>query len=154
MPENEGPSIEEVEAAAMRFLGRRDYGREELARKLRKRDFPDQLIEEVLNSYEEAGYLDDARFAAVQGAILARKCWGPRQISYKLRSRGIDEATVERALDEIGEDESWTERARERLQSRFGDPRQLDEKELGRAYRHLTYRGYSPPLVRRLLFDD
>ena len=138
----------------MRFLGRRDYGREELARKLRRREFPEELIAQVLAGYEEAGYIVDARFAGEQGAILARKCWGPRQIAHKLRARGIDEATVEQALVEIVGEVDFGERAAARLHARFGEPRELTDKEQRRAFRHLTYRGYPPAMIRRLLFDD
>ena len=150
---DEQPTRADVEGSAARFLSRRDHGRGELRDKLRKRDYPDELIDDVLDDFEEWGYLDDEKFAREQGAILARKCWGPRQILHKLRARGVDETIVDQALAEIGEEEDWEERARERLHSRFGRADELDDKDQKRAYRHLTYRGYYPALVRRLLFD-
>ncbi len=154
MTETKKTTLVEVEAAALRLLSRRDHGRGELAKKLRRRELPEALIEVVLDELEERGYLDDARFAEEQGAILARKCWGPRQIAHKLRARGIDETTVDEALAKIAGEQDWRDRARQRMHSRFGDASELDESEQQRAFRHLTYRGYSPGLVRGILFDE
>lgn len=151
--EQDQPNRADVEAAAYRFLGRRDYAVEELARKLRQKELPEGLIDEVLESLQQAGYLDDQRFALVQGAILARKNWGPRQISHKLRARGVSETVVEEALSEIGRDVDWTASAKERLHDRFGRAEELDDDQRPRAFRHLTYRGFAPALIRRLLFD-
>lgn len=154
MSDTTKPTLADVEAAALRLLSRRDHGRGELADKLRRRQLPPEHIEVVLDELEARGYLDDARFAEEQGAILARKCWGPRQIAHKLRSRGIDQANVDAALAEIARREVWKDRARQRLLSRFGEPSELDQSQKQRAYRHLTYRGYSPGLVRGILFDE
>lgn len=154
MDDDRKPTKGDVEAVAMRFLGRRDYGREELARKLRDRQLPPELIAEVLADYEEAGYLDDRRFATTQGEILARKCWGPLQIRHKLKSRGIDDAVVDEALAKIGDAAFWRGQAGERLQKKFGAATELSQNDKQRAYRHLTYRGFAPALVRQVLFDD
>lgn len=144
----------DVDAAVARILARRDHARGELVDKLRRRNMPMELIDEVLNDYTERGVLDDARFASEQGAILARKCWGPRQIAAKLRARGVADAIIDDVLAELGGDKRWRKRATERLHSRFGESSELSDADQRRAYRHLTYRGYSPGLVRRLLFDD
>lgn len=153
MGESEEPTRADVEGAAARYLSRRDHARGELRDKLLRKDYPAELVEDVLDDFESWEYLDDRKFAAEQGAILARKCWGPRQIAHKLRARGIDEAIVDEALATIGKKVDWREQALERLTSRFGDPDEFDDKTQQKAYRHLTYRGYSGALVRRLLFD-
>lgn len=147
------PSRSDIEAAAYNYLARRDHGRGELRQKLLRKDFPSSLVEEVLDTLEEAGYVNDGIFARHQGSILARKCWGPLQISAKLRARGIASDLVDEVLDEISAEESFSSHARHRLQSRFGDASTLDEKTRQKAYRHLVYRGYAPQMIRRLLFD-
>lgn len=144
----------EIEAAAYGFLGRRGYARGELESKLLARDFSKALVEEVLDTLEEAGYVDDQSFASHQGAILARKGWGPRQIEAKLRARGVGAEPIDDALKEIRQEEDFLSRGRARLESRFGPPGELNEKERQRAYRHLLYRGYSPALARRLIFEE
>lgn len=143
----------EVEAVAMRLLARRDHGRRELARKLCRRGFDDLLVEKVIEDCAQRGYLDDARFADHQSAILVRKCWGPRQIRKKLRARGVDDKFIDAALDNHGDNQIWQTKARQRLHARFGPAEELEQRDLQRAFRHLRYRGYHPQLIRRLLFD-
>jgi len=143
----------DVERSAFRFLARRDHARGELDRKLRKRDFPEELIDEVLDDCIEAGYVDDEQFALDQGQMLARKSWGPKQIRKKLLSRDVDDTIIDGALESIGNDVDWQQQARQRLHRRFGEAAELDDDERQRAFRHLAYRGYAPALIRRLLFD-
>lgn len=144
---------EDVEAAAYRFLARRDHAREELRQKLGRYDFEPELVEDVLSELVERGYLDDARFAYTQGHVLARKGWGPSQIAHRLRQRGIESNLIDGVLDEVEAERGWSARASEYLDGKFGAPSEFDDRTLKRAFRHMVYRGYAPGLVRRLLFD-
>lgn len=146
-------SQEEVEATAYRLLARRGHGREELARKLRKRDHDEGVIEAVLEELERLGYIDDERFAEEQSKILVRKGWGPKQIEAKLRRRGVADQALQAAMEDLQGSVDWLDLARGRLMSRFGAPDGLTQKEKEKAFRHLRYRGFSPHLIRRLLFD-
>lgn len=143
----------DIEASAYRLLARRDHARGELQQKLLNKDFPPGLVDEVLDSLENSGYVNDEEFALHQGAILARKGWGPRQIEAKLRKRGILEHHIDQTLDAIRLDESFLLRARYLLESKFGAPDKLSDIDRKRAFRHLVYRGFSPATARRLLFD-
>ncbi|WP_158542584.1 regulatory protein RecX [Lujinxingia litoralis] len=144
---------EDVEAASYRFLARRDHARGELRQKLERYDFDPALVEDVLDELEARRYLDDARFARTQAALLAQRGWGPAQIAHRLRQRGVDAAVVEPVLDELAEEEPWPRRAAHYFEGKFGAPGQLEDRAQKRAFRHMVYRGYAPGLVRRLLFD-
>ena len=144
---------EEVQRVAYRLLSRRDHARTELVRKLRDRKLPRELIEQVVDDLQQAGYVDDRQFALDQGAILARKQWGPNRIRQKLRDRGIADALVDQTLQQLAGQFDFPEMAFERLESKFGPPDQLDDRARQKAFRHLRHRGYAPGLIRRLLFD-
>lgn len=133
----------------MRFLARRGHSSGELARKLRKRDFPDDLIERVIADFTERGWLDDAEFASHQAQILARKEWGPHKIRAKLRHHGVPDTIAEDAVAAL--DVSWVELALARVDSKYGEL--SDDRDRQRAYRHLTYRGFSSRTARAVLFD-
>lgn len=153
-PADDGPTVEDVENAAVDYLARRDHARGELRDKLRRKGFEDALIDEALDRLEERRYLDDARFASLQGALLAARGWGPAQVRHKLASRHVARAHIEAALAEIEEARSWEERCRERLEARFGRRgAALSERDQQKAFRFLTYRGYPPAVVRQVLFE-
>lgn len=143
----------DVEAAAMRFLGRRDYSSGELRQKLLRKDFDGAVVDLVVDEFVERGWIDDRRFAEQQAAILYRKEWGPLQIVRKLTRHGVYYDMASEVAEELGVKNGWAKPCRERMESRYGDPGELDQDGKAKAYRHLTYRGYPPNLVRSLLFD-
>ena len=145
--------IAEIESAAMRYLARRDYSTGELRTKLRRKEFDAVAIDTVLDDFVERGWIDDERFAEQQASILHRKEWGPFQVVKKLTKHGVPSDLARGVVDDLGRSKGWERTCRARLVSRFGDPSQLDQDEMASAYRHLTYRGFHPNLVRRLLFD-
>jgi regulatory protein len=153
MGDEQDRSVAKAEATAYRLLARRDHGRGELAKKLADRGYDAEMVRELLDRLEEVGYLDDRRFAVHQAEVLARKQWGPRRIQEKLEARGIDAGLVSEILDEIEDEVSFVDAARDRLIRRFGEPVGLERAICQKAYRHLIHRGYSPALVRGLLFD-
>ncbi|MFW5968677.1 MAG: regulatory protein RecX, partial [Persicimonas sp.] len=141
--EDDSPTLADVEAKAMRLLSRRAHAEGELRRKLRKKDFPDELIDEACAKMREYGYLDDAAFAEDQAAMLARKGWGPRQIEHKLGKRGVDEAIIDEALRAVGDRDTWLENCRARLRTKYRcEPDDLDRDAQEKAFRHLKYRGF------------
>jgi regulatory protein len=148
------PKLSDVEASALRILAGRPHAQGELERKLRKRDYPDELIAEVCRRMREFGYLDDEQFAEDQAAILKRKGWGPRQIGYKLGNTGLDDVVVDEAIANLGSARDWQEACRERVRSKYRcDPGELDFDGRKKAFRHLKYRGFRESTIRRVLFD-
>jgi regulatory protein len=143
----------QVEAAALRLLGFRDHSSGELREKLQERDYDDSLIEDVLARLVEQGWLDDRRFAEHQTEILIRKGWGPRRIEQKLQKHGVPRDLSRETVADAADTRGWLETCRERLLSRFDDPSELDRDAKQKAYRHLEHRGFSPSIIRRVLFD-
>ncbi len=146
--------LPKVESAAMRFLARRDYSTGELRSKLLAKDHDRELVDQVVKDFVERGYIDDERFAEQQAEILHRKEWGPFQIVKKLTKHGVPSDLANSVVDALGRKPGWASTCRARLHSKFGDPTELDQDEKASAYRHLTYRGFPPNLVRSLLFDS
>jgi regulatory protein len=139
----------DVEASAMRFLARRGHSTGELRKKLRRRDFPDDLIDQVIDDFTDRGWLDDVEFAQHQAEILARKEWGPGQIRAKLEKHGVPSTVAEDAVATLNV--SWLELAVSRVRGKYGE---LDsDRDRQRAFRHLTYRGFSARTARAVIFD-
>jgi regulatory protein len=130
---------------AMRLLGRRDYSREELLRKLTEKGFPAGDVEEVLVKFESLGLLDDRKLARrLFDYYSGEKLWGPQKIFQKLFQRGIP---AEFARDLIkGEEESGKvpERLRKvlHLKSKGQTLNSLLPQEKRRLANYLRQRGY------------
>jgi regulatory protein len=138
-----------VRRAAMDLLARREHGRVELTRKLRKRGAPEDMIETALQRLSEEGLLSEARYLESFVAYRARAGYGPLRIREELGQRGLARGDVDQALRESGID--WFEQLRETWQRKFSGQLPADARERAQQGRFLAYRGYSLDMIGRLL---
>lgn len=139
----------DIRARALNLLARREHSRLELARKLRQRGMAGADLEQVLDELAAARLLSDTRFAEEYARSRAGRGYGPVRIRAELRERGIDDAGIQTALAELGED--WCQQARAARQRRFGAEPPVDLKERARQSRFLQQRGFSPEQIRQAL---
>ena len=91
-------SAAEVRDIAVRYLARREYGIEELKRKLVQRGAESDLVEQVVSDCAEQGLVSDERFTEMYVRMRIRRCFGPMKIRGELRQRGIPERLVAKEL--------------------------------------------------------
>jgi regulatory protein len=133
----------------MDLLARREHGRVELTRKLRQRGAPPELIEAALDRLTEEGLLSESRYLESFVSYRARSGYGPLRIREELGQRGLQRADIEQALRESGID--WREKLEESWRRKFAGELPKDARERGQQMRFLSYRGYPPELISRLL---
>ncbi|GIZ13912.1 regulatory protein RecX [Pseudomonas sp. NCCP-436] len=133
----------------MDLLARREHGRVELARKLRRKGAPEAMIESVLEQLADEGLLSEARYLESFIASRARSGYGPQRIREELKQRGLATQMIEEALRESGMD--WFALLQEVWQRKFAGQFPVDAQERARQGRFLTYRGYSMEMIGRLL---
>lgn len=138
-----------VRRAAMDLLARREHGRVELTRKLRKRGAPEDMIDAALQRLSEEGLLSEARYLESFVAYRARAGYGPLRIREELGQRGLARGDVDQTLRESGID--WFEQLRETWQRKFAGRLPADARERAQQGRFLAYRGYSLDMIGRLL---
>jgi regulatory protein len=138
-----------VRRAAMDLLARREHGRVELSRKLRKRGAPEALIDAALERLAEEGLLSEARYLESFVAYRARAGYGPQRIREELGQRGLVRGDIDQALRDSGID--WFEQLRETWQRKYGGQLPGDVRERAQQGRFLAYRGYSLEMIGRLL---
>lgn len=141
-------SLAAVRRAAMDLLARREHGRTELARKLRQRGAPAELIDDALERLAEQGLLSDERFLESFIRSRAQAGFGPLRIREELGQRGLPRPLIEQALADSPID--WTENLQALWQRRFGEL-PGDARERARQGRFLVYRGFAHEAVSRLL---
>lgn len=91
--------VSAAQAIVYRQLAQRDRTRAQLAKKLVERDVNDEVAAEVLDSFEERGLIDDAKYAA-RFAELSREGRGlsRRAIARKLTDAGVETHLIDEAL--------------------------------------------------------
>ncbi|RBP25645.1 regulatory protein [Marinobacter pelagius] len=147
--ENQDDQEYKARAAALRLLARREHSRLELALKLRQRRFGNGLIEEVLDEYEEQGWLDDHRFADVYARQRMDLGYGPLRILGELQQRGVHHTPE--CLDAMTDDD-WCAIAIRLRERRFGLSDLEDDWDTKvRQARFLNRRGFSASQVERAL---
>jgi len=142
-------------AVVLRQLTGSARTRAELERALRKRDVPDDAARQVLDRFEELGYVDDASLAASWAkARVADRGLGRRALAARLRERGVEDEHVEAALADVRpEDEEAAARrlVRKRLAASPGLSSDVLERRL---LSMLARKGHVPGLAYRLVREE
>ena len=137
-----------LRARALRLLGRREFTRQELDKRLRAYAEDLAELQTLLDDLSERGWLSDTRYADA----LVRKRTGQysrRAIAQELKQAGVSEDVTAAALAVADPDEEFAA-ALALCQRKFRRP-PADQKEKARQIRFLQSRGYSLSLALRVL---
>ena len=133
------------------LLENRDYSVRRLEEKLRAAEYPESVIREAVEKLQEAGYLDDGRYALE----FVRSHFRDRsrlRIRKDLLDRGIGEALIDRAFVELGEEEdleaAQIAQVRHILRRRGVDAAAASYEERNRTMAFLFRKGFSGETVR------
>lgn len=94
---------------ALNLLSYRSRSRTELARRLIRAGYDEDIVEETLSRLQEVGLVDDAQFS--QGWVDSRvsgRGLGKSRVRWELRQKGVAPEVVEEALSSIDPDEERT----------------------------------------------
>ncbi|HEX2093163.1 MAG TPA: regulatory protein RecX [Longimicrobiaceae bacterium] len=140
--------------AALNLLSFRPRAARELRRRLREREFPEEVVEECLSGLEDAKLVDDSAFAAtfVRDRVRFRPR-GRRRLAQELRAKGVDADTAHEAIDEVFEDAevSEVELAREAAAKWSPRPGEERQKARQRFYAYLARRGFGGDAIREVM---
>lgn len=136
-----------LKARAVGYLSRREYARDELARKLRPYAEDPADIESVLDALQREGWQSNERFAL---SLVHRRApmRGTARIVQELRQHGVDDAVVAEAGARLKATEH--ERAQAVWAKRYG-VKPSDRGDYARQARFLASRGFSPEVIHRIL---
>ncbi len=135
----------------MRQLAMADRSREQVQTALAQREVPNDIAQETLDRFEEAGLIDDEAFArAFTHSRLEYKRTSRRAIAVDLQRKGVSRALAEEAVSEISEEEELSNAvalAQKKLAQASGNPATLRQ----RTYAMLARRGFSPSICAMAL---
>ena len=89
-----------VYALGLRLLGNREHSEIELLNKLKKKAST-ALSQKVTLELVKDGYCSNERFSEACCRSSVRRGFGPRYIARELRSKGVDRALIDKALNQF-----------------------------------------------------
>ena len=141
----------QLKKRALYYLGKRDYSRVELERKILT--YSESLkisrvdLELMLDELEEKDWLSDDRFSE-QFVLSKKRKFGARKIAHELKLRGVDELIISRALRVIKDDEFLL--AKKIWEKKFNQiPITIDEK--AKQIRFMQSRGIEVAIIHQIL---
>ncbi|QUH05928.1 regulatory protein RecX [Saccharopolyspora erythraea] len=138
-----------------RLLAARARSRSELRQALLRKEIEEDVADEVLQKFADAGLIDDAAFAETWVHARQRnKGLGRRALGFELRRKGVDENLVEAALSTVDEDVE-VERARELVRRKLRSLGSADyTAKMRRLVGMLARKGYSEGLAYRVAKEE
>ena len=157
LPEAPDEGIEKLlkraKNTAYRYLTIRPRSRKELADKLQDKEFPDSVIDAVLEHVTRLGYLDDGKFAAQWAASRVRsRGFGRRRLEQELRIKGISRDIIKETLDTLFEEAPEAETARKEAEKKLRTLTRFEpEVRRRRVAGFLERKGFSSEIIRNVL---
>ena len=141
----------QLKKRALYYLGKRDYSRVELERKILT--YSESLkisrvdLELMLDELEEKDWLSDDRFSE-QFVLSKKRKFGARKIAHELKLRGVSESIISRVLRDIKDDEFLL--AKKIWEKKFNQiPITIDEK--AKQIRFMQSRGIEVAIIHQIL---
>jgi len=136
---------------ALYYLGKRDYSRVELKRKIlaysESLEISGVDLDLVLDELEKKDWLSDDRFSE-QFVLAKKRKFGARKIAFELKLRGVNEFIINRVLKTIKDDEFLL--AKKIWEKKFNQiPISIDEK--AKQIRFLQSRGIEVTIIHQIL---
>jgi regulatory protein len=129
----------EIHEIAVRYLTRREYGIEELRRKLIQRGSDSIIAENVVSKLADENLVSDQRFAEMYIRTRVRRLYGPVKIRGELRGLGVSDRFI--AEEMPSDQETWLENAFHWAEKRCRG--ELDYAGRVKIYRSLMNRGFT-----------
>ena len=145
----QGADLEErAKNLAIRFIEYRPRSIAETRQHLQKKEYPDAVVERVVERLTAVELLDDAAFARYW--VEQRETFKPRSkiaLQQELRLKGIDRTLIEEAIAEVDEIAAATKAAQAKAQRWHTLPKAEFRKKLGG---FLQRRGFGYSIVREV----
>ena len=137
--------------SAVRLIGYRDRSVSEIRKRLIGNEFPEDIVDEVVDQLSRAGLVDDRKFSRdwVKSRT-AGKPMGRARLASELRSKGVEAPVVEEALKELGENAEY-ELAFSLAAGKMNKANREDPSLKNRLSSFLRRRGFSWDVITRVI---
>lgn len=141
---------------AYRLLSYRPRSQKELSARLARKDFPPEVVQEIIEFLKEKGYLDDLSFARFWvNSRLSANPIGKQLLKLELRKKGVNDSVIEQVLAQTSDLDNELILAREvaerRLKVLKKNSKLGPEKIKRRLCDYLLRRGFSYETIMEIL---
>jgi regulatory protein len=138
---------------ALGLLSKRARTRKQIETALDTLSLEPSIRNGLLSELEQSGLVDDARFTREYVKLKAEvRRLGPYRLRHDLQRLGVRRTIVETVLDEVFDDDTQREMAREVALRRAG-PGRIDEKAARRLSGFLQRKGFDFEVVNQVVYD-
>ena len=143
------PTTDSARNQMMDILARRDHSEKELREKLNGK-FPSDEVESAIEFAKSKGWIpeseeDQMRLSQKIADDLKRKGKGHEYINQYLEQKGLAPVPFDPAEE--------LEKARQLVENKFSDMKQMDQKQKAKAGRFLSARGFDLETVRKVIYE-
>lgn len=140
---------------ALNFLSYRERSEQEMRGRLQRSKYSESAVESTIDYLKSSGLLNDASFAVTYAEGRFRSGgYGPVRVRHDLRKKGIDDASIEQAINDVySEDEDLMTTARDLGRRRWEklSREKDDRKRRKKVYDYLVRRGFPYVMVLTIL---
>lgn len=131
--------LRNAKETALQLLSRRDYTKKMMLDKLKQKQIPEDVADQVLCFLEEYHYLDDESYAKRYVKYYGTTR-GKHRLRQELQQKGIAAETVSAALEEVEQGDALYRMAEKKIATL---PRNYEPKDLQRLKNFFLRRGFS-----------
>jgi len=147
------PTPAAARTAALLLLGRRELSAFQLRDRLRRKGFPDSVIDQALSDLRGTGAVDDGRAASARARhdrVVRRH--GRARVLRQVQAMGVDSETAREAVSAAFDDVDETQMIEEAISRRLRNgPFPDDPAGVRRLYGWLLRQGFDADKVSRIL---
>ncbi|MCH1983756.1 recombination regulator RecX [Ruminococcus sp. OA3] len=136
---------------AMNLLVKMDRTEQEIREKLKKSGYPAEVARKAVDYVKSYGYIDDERYA-VHYFERYKDSLSVRQISWKLRQKGVDAGLIEKAAEKA-EPDDHEQVIRALVEKRLRNRAEVTEKDIRKLEAYLARRGFYGEEIWKVLKD-
>ncbi len=143
--------------SAIRKLAVRDRTKLEVENVLKKENFDENDIDDLICYLEEFNYINHNNYIKQYVRYGLSKKWGPYKIFNNLKEKGINKEELEQAIFDFEEEENvelntvFYNNARSIAEGQFKEFDEVNEKQIGKVGRKLTGSGYKSEMIYKVI---
>jgi len=136
----------------LRLLSRRIYSRYEISKKLNSKEYPENIISNLIFWLESNNYINDELFASMWAQFrLQNKPIGRYKLNQELRIKGINQEIIQKVIDKTYNEIDEITLARNLIEKKFESAKikniKIDPKKI---YNLLLRRGFSGEVSKNI----